>query len=63
MFHLQEYLNKPSFSSKNSLKADFEASCLKADNELDTDFVMLEDLVSSFIQKIGTVLYDLGDWP
>lgn len=28
---------------------------------LDTDFVMLENLVSSFIQKIETVLYDLGD--
>lgn len=30
--------------------------------KLDTDFVMLENLVSSSIQKIETMLYDLGDW-
>lgn len=31
--------------------------------KLDTDIVMLENLVSSSIQKIETVLYVLGDWP
>lgn len=29
--------------------------------KLDTDIVMLENLVSSSIQKIETVLYVLGD--
>jgi len=29
--------------------------------KLDTDFVVLENPVSSCIEKIETVLYDLGD--